>query len=208
MQEIFRMSVLLKSSFICFLFVFAGNFFVRAQDWTFVKEKDGIRVFTKKEPGNNLKTFRAVANVKSTLPKVYNLIGNVDNRDWWDKNVLEVRVLHREKEKHFQYYVRYDVPWPLSDRDLCVDAKVTTEPNGKRTVYALPVPDLVPERDDAVRIRNYWQRWIITPMDKGVINLVLEGFVDPGGSVPDWLYNMVITETPLKVMHNVIQHVQ
>jgi hypothetical protein len=27
--------------------------------------------------------------------------------------------------------------------------------------------------------------------------------VDPGGSIPDWLYNMVITDTPIKVIKNV-----
>jgi len=59
-----------------------------------------------------------------------------------------------------------------------------------------------------VRIKNYWQKWTIIPMEKGVIKLVLEGFVDPGGTVPAWLYNMVITDTPLKVMREVQKRVE
>ncbi len=31
----------------------------------------------------------------------------------------------------------------------------------------------------------------------------LEGFTDPGGIVPAWLLNMVIVETPLKVMEGI-----
>ena len=37
-------------------------------------------------------------------------------------------------------------------------------------------------------------------MENGYIHVLLEGFVDPGGNIPPWLYNMVITETPLTVM--------
>jgi hypothetical protein len=45
-------------------------------------------------------------------------------------------------------------------------------------------------------------------MENGVIRLILEGFVDPAGNVPTWLYNMVITETPLKIMRRVKKFVQ
>jgi hypothetical protein len=187
--------------------LFAG--ILHGQDWKFVKEKDGIKVYTKKEAGNNLKSFKALTDVHSTLEKVYNLIGNVDNHDWWDKNLSEIRVLLDEKDKHYQYYLVYDVPWPLSDRDLCVDARVTTDSGtGKRIIYAVPLNNVIPENPDCVRIKKYWQRWTIIPMDKGVIRLILEGFVDPGGSVPDWLYNMVITDTPLKVMRGVKERVE
>ncbi len=41
------------SLFILLNLVLAGN--LTGQDWKFVKEKDGIKVFTKKEDGNNLK---------------------------------------------------------------------------------------------------------------------------------------------------------
>jgi len=47
----------------------------------------------------------------------------------------------------------------------------------------------------------------VTPKDNGMIYLVLEGSVDPGGAIPTWLYNMVITETPLKVMREVQKRV-
>ena len=195
------------SLFILLNLVLAGN--LTGQDWKFVKEKDGIKVFTKKEDGNNLKSFKATADVHSTLDKVYNLIGNVDNHDWWDKNLSEIRVLLKDKDKHYQYYLVYDVQWPLSDRDLCVDARVTTDPvTGKRIIYAIPLPNIIPEKPGCVRIKKYWQRWTIIPMDKGVIRLILEGFVDPGGNVPDWLYNMVITDTPLKVMRGVKERVE
>ena len=180
-----------------------------AQSWTFAKEQDGIRIFTRKENGSSLKSFKGIMDVKSTMEKVCNLLGNVKNHDWWDENLKEIKILVYEKDKYFQYYLVYHVPWPFTDRDLCVEAHVTNDPlTGQRVIAATPLSNLVPEKPGLIRIQKYWQKWTIQPMEKGVIHLTLEGFVDPAGNVPSWLYNMVIVETPLKVMRRVKKFVQ
>ena len=187
--------------------ILSGN--ISAQTWEFAKERDGIKIYTRKEAGSNLKSFKGTMDVHSTMEKVTSLVGNVYNHDWWDENLHEIKVLSYEKDKHMQYYLVYDVPWPLSDRDLVVDATVTIDPvTGKREIAAKPLPNTIPEKPDIVRIKNYWQTWTIQPMSDGIIRLTLEGFVDPAGNVPAWLYNMVITDTPLKVMRGVKNRVE
>jgi hypothetical protein len=182
---------------------------VVAQPWTFVKEKDGIKIYTRREAGKPLKSFRGVTDIHASAAKVYNLIGNVKNLDWWDKSVREIRVLYYEKDARSQYYLIYDSPWPVADRDLCVEAIIKTDPvTGIRTVHSKPLPGVVPERSDLVRIKDYWQSWTLEPTGKDVVHAVLEGYVDPAGSVPDWIYNMVITETPLKVIRGVKQRLE
>ena len=193
-------------SFLIFLSVFSD---LSAQSWTFVKEEDGVKLFTRKEVGSSVKSFMGIMDVTAPMDKVTNLIGNVNNHDWWDENLREIKVITYQKDKYFQYYLVYGVPWPLTDRDLCVEAKMTIDPvTGKRTIYATPLNDVIPEKPDMVRIKNYWQRWTVQPMENGVIRLTLEGMVDPGGNVPSWLYNMVIVDTPLKVMRRVKKFVQ
>jgi len=174
------------------------------QSWTFIKEMEGIKIYTRKDSGSSLKSFKGVTDIHASVEKVFNLIGNVKNLDWWDKNLKEIKVLYYEKEKRSQYYLVYDSPWPVTDRDLCVDATITTDPvTGIRTIYSVPLLNVIPENPQYVRIKDYWQRWIIEPAGKGIVHVVLEGFVDPAGSVPDWIYNMVITETPLKIMRGI-----
>ncbi len=176
-------------------------FFASGQSWEFAKEKGGVKVYTRKQPGSSLKSFKGVADINAPVEKVNNLIGNVKNVDWWDKNVIELKILAYEKEKYAKYYLVYDSPWPVTDRDLCVESIIHTDPaTGIRTVEAKPLPNLEPEHPDRVRIRNYWQKWRVEPKGPNLVHVELEGFVDPGGSVPDWVYNMVITSTPLKVI--------
>ncbi len=179
------------------------------QNWTFVKEKDGIRIYTKKEPGNSIKSFRGVTDLHTSMEKVSNLIGNVKNLDWWDKNLKEIRVLYYEKEKLSQYYLVYDSPWPVTDRDLCVEAHITTDPvTGVRTILAKPLLDVIPLRPENVRITNYQQKWVMVPDGPNLVHITLEGYVDPAGSVPDWIYNMVITDTPLKIMRGIKERLE
>lgn len=177
-----------------------------AQSWDFIKEKDGIKIYTRRVAGSSLKSFKGVTDIHAPIEKVFNLIGNVKNVDWWDKNLKEIKVLYYEKDKKSQYYLVYDSPWPVTDRDLCVDATIRTDPvTGIRTVHSVPLPNVVPENPDYVRIKDYWQNWTIEPAGKNLVHVVLEGYVDPGGAVPDWVYNMVITGTPLKIIGGIKQ---
>jgi len=195
--------------FICWCGFFLFPVFLSAQAWDFIKEKDGIKIYTRKDPGSSVKSFKGVTDIHAPAEEVYNLIGNVKNLDWWDKNLREIKVLYYEKEKKSHYYLVYDSPWPVTDRDLCVDATITTDPvTGIRKVYAIPLKNVVPENPNYVRIKDYWQSWVLTPTGNDVVHAVLEGHVDPGGSVPDWIYNMVITETPLKIMRGIKQRLE
>ena len=191
------------------VFLFFSGRDVCGQPWEFIKEKDGIRIYTRKEANSSLKSYKGEAYLHTKLEKVYELIGNPKNVDWWADDISEIKILLYEKGKHVQYYLVYDVSWPITDRDLAVDAFITTDPvTGVRIVEARPLANVVPERKDRVRIKKYWQNWTITPMPDGTIHVVLEGFVDPEGSIPAWLYNMVITDTPLKVITSVKTHTE
>ena len=186
---------------VCLVFLTIFSIQVSGQNWDFVKEKDGIRIYTRNEPNSPFKSFRGIMDVNTTMDKVSQFIGNPKNMAWWDSDLREIKVLDYENEKFIRYYLIYDVIWPFTDRDLCVEARISSEPSsGTRIVFARPIANVVPENPDLIRIKNYWQKWTVQPVGRGVLRFFLEGYVDPGGSVPSWLYNMVITETPIKVM--------
>ena len=185
------------------------SFHLAAQSWDFVKEQDGIKIYTSREAGKSLKSYRGVTDIKAPAEKVFALIEDVNNTDWWDKNLTQIKVLRYEKYKRAQYYLVYDLPWPVTDRDLCVDVSVTLNPGtGEGKITAGPLSGVVPEKQDMVRIRDYRQSWTITPVGKELTHVVLEGFVDPAGSIPDWIINMLIVDSPLKVIGSVKQRME
>ena len=188
-------------------FLFTGSVDLSGQSWVFVKEKEGIRLYTRKEANNSVKSFKGEAYLHAQIEKVFSLITNVKNFDLWDEDITEMKVLLNEKDKHVQYYLVYDVSWPVTDRDLVVDALITTDSvTGIRIMEAKSLLNVIPEKSDVVRIKKYWQKWTLIPVEEDLVHLILEGSVDPGGSVPAWLSNMVITESPFKSIQSVKTH--
>ena len=180
-----------------------------AQSWDFIKEKDGIKLYTRTEAGKSLKSYKGVTEIHAPAEKVFALIEDVNNTDWWDKNLTQIRVMLYEKNKRAEYYLVYDLPWPVTDRDLCVDVTVTIDPvSGTGKITAVPLPGVIPERNDKIRIKEYRQTWTVIPVDKGSAHVVLEGYVDPAGSIPDWISNMLIVDSPFKVISGVKQRLE
>ena len=129
------------------------------QGWDFIKEKDGIKIYTRNQPNSQLKSFKGEITFKADFHKVNLIVGDARNIDWWDKDIIEKRVLAFEENKMIRYNLVYNVPWPLSKRDLALEANISIDPHtGDRIVASKPVLNLVPEKEELVRIKNYWQK--------------------------------------------------
>jgi hypothetical protein len=175
-----------------------------AQTWYFVKEKDSIKTYIRKESGRSLRSYKGITDIHAPAEKVFELIENVNNTDWWDKNFSKIKVLHYEKNKSAQYYLVYDLPWPVIDRDLCVDVTVKIDPlTGVSVITANPLTGVIPNRHDMIRIKDYHQTWTIIPVSKELTHVILEGYIDPAGTIPNWISNMLIIDSPIKVISGV-----
>jgi hypothetical protein len=172
-----------------------------AQSWDFIKEKDGIKLYTRVETGKSLRSYKGVTDINVPAEKIFALMEDINNTDWWDKKLTQIKVLLYEKNKRTQYYLVYDLPWPVIDRDLCVDVTISINPlTGDRKINAIAVNGVIPERNDMVRIKEYRQTWTIIPASKEMTHIVLDGFVDPAGTIPAWISNMLIIESPIKAI--------
>jgi hypothetical protein len=176
-------------------------FSLKAQSWNFIKEKDGIKIYTRIENGKSLKSYRGITDIHAPAEKIFAVIEDINNKDWWDKNLTQIKVLLYEKDKRAQYYMVYSSPWPATDRDLCVDVTITIDPvTGERKFNAIALNGIIPERKNMVRIKDYRQTWTIKPTGKEITHVVLEGYIDPAGIIPIWVYNMLIIESPINAI--------
>jgi hypothetical protein len=195
--------------FLMIFMLFAASSALFSQPWKFIKEKDGIKVYTRQQEGSPVKSFMGVADMKSGMDKIYAIVADVRGSDQWDDNIRELKLLSGIKDVSFRYYLIYSTPWPLQNRDLCVEATITKDnATGDIVVFSQSRPQLIPLQKDLVRIKDYWQKWTIHPIDKTHTRLTIEGTVDPGGNVPAWLANMVLTDTPLKMLRDIRKRVE
>jgi hypothetical protein len=172
-----------------------------AQSWNFIKEKDGIKIYTRVENGKSLKSYRGVTDINAPAEKIYTILEDINNIDWWDKDLTDIKVLLYEKDRRVKYYMVYKSPWPVKDRDLCVDVTITIDPvTIERRINAVALNGIIPERKNMVRIKDYRQTWTIIPAGIEMTHVVLEGFVDPAGIIPVWFSNKLIIESPIKAI--------
>lgn len=172
-----------------------------AQSWDFIKEKDSIKIYTRVEAEKSLKSYRGVTNINAPIEKIFAVMEDINNTDWWDNKLTQIKVLLYEKNKRAQYYLVYDLPFPVTDRDLCVDVTITIDLlTGERNIKAVALNGVIPERNDMVRIKDYRQNWTIIPAGKEMTHVILEGFVDPAGTIPNWISNKLIIESPIKAI--------
>jgi hypothetical protein len=175
-----------------------------AQPWTFAREKDGISVYTSQKENSSFKSFYGEVDFRGDFERVSALLGDPTNNSWWAEDVRNIQVLSFEKDQQISYYFEYHLPWPLTNRDLVSTVQIKQDSvTGIKTLFTTPLLNIVPQRTDMVRITEYWERWTIQPLDSGMIHLTLEGYIDPGGDVPAWLYNIVVVDIPLKLLQRV-----
>jgi hypothetical protein len=176
---------------------------VSAQSWTFIREKDGISIYTSQHEGS-FKSFHGEVEFKGDFEKVSSMIGDPTNLDWWADGVENIEVLFFEKDEQIRYYFEYQVPWPFANRDLVTNVQIDEDPlTGTKTIFSTPFPGLVECKPGLVRVTDYYQKWTLQPLDSGNIHITLEGYIDPAGDVPAWLYNIVVVDIPLKLLKKV-----
>jgi hypothetical protein len=66
----------------------------------------------------------------------------------------------------------------------------------------------VPERKDAVRMTFFEGYWLIKPQDDGTVEVLYESIMDPAGSVPAWVANMAVEQTPFDLLESLREQVE
>lgn len=183
--------------FVVFFPILVYSFPLAAQTWSLARERDGIRVYTRQEAGKSLKAYKGIADIQAPADKIFSMLEDVYHTEWWDSNVSQIKILSYEKNRTARYYMVYDSPWPVADRDVYVDVTMTMDPvKNVYTVTAVPFPGEMPQNPGRVRIREYRQTWTVEAAGAERSHVVLEGYLDPAGNIPAWIGNMLIVESP------------
>ena len=186
----------------------AGPLFAQNGDgWVFKSEKDGVKVYYKKT--SDIYEIKMVTSMKASLSGVVQLLNEVENYPSWGYKISEARLLKRTSDKEYYYYSKIDFPWPLSDRDIIVQAKLEQDSVTRRvTSTSHSKPNYIPENKDVVRIKTTTTKWTVVPGAGGWLYIEYYIYSNPGGNLPDWLVNMAIDVGPLETlsrMRNMLQ---
>lgn len=180
-----------------------------AAPWVLASDKDGIRVYTQDAPGQDLKNFRGVVRVNAPMRLVLAALMDSEAMPEWFFHLREARMLEVGTPQGSYMYLWLRGIWPVSDRDAVIRLSMRQQPDTLALhMEATAAPAHLPPMRDRVRIPRMRSGWVVTPVSPGVTEIQLDGNADPGGRVPVWIANLVVTKMPRETLNNLRARLQ
>lgn len=197
------------------IFFFAGASVVaehKEGKWEKLKYSDGILVEKRHVEGSPLMAFRGRGTINGSILEILSIISDAKNHSQWVANCIEAKILEQLGPKKYVYYSSTKTPWPLNDRDFVSLAKVHV--NKKNHSIAIVTHETkhekAPKNTGRVRmsfIRVTWYMKAIKKYKGKKTYIVFKVHANPGGSIPNWIVNMVSKKIPYKSIKNLEKRV-
>ena len=174
-----------------------------ATEWELARDRNGVKVWTREEPGFPISAFKAVTVVDSSLSGLVSLILDTDSVSQWAYRVLRIEVLSRDDAAAtFIIRTETDFPWPLSNRDVVLAGQVSQDEKSRIvTVRSRSTPlGQYPPHPDFVRMPEMIGDWIFRPLGGGKVEVTMIGRANPAGNIPFGVVSLIIHETPYQTL--------
>ena len=165
--------------------------------WELSKQTDGIQVYVRNSSNSKIKFFRAVAIMPTRLTSLVAVLEDTTVFPRLFHNCKSAKSLKKVGHNEFYNYIVTAMPWPVSSRDSITQSIISQNKKTKRVDISINAkPNMVPQKKGIVRIKHLVGRWEFTPLKNGMTKVIYELSVVPGGSIPAWLVNLLVIDTP------------
>jgi hypothetical protein len=182
------------------LFFLASTSLHGQSAWELKKDENGVKVYVRSVVNQPMKESRATAQFSSSPEAVLNLILDYAHYGGWVPRVISAREVERSSDTEIISYSLNDSPWPVSDRDLVLRNTIKRGADGSITLTMKAISGKVPTKSGVVRMTFYEGFYQITPKGNGQVEVVYQALLDPAGSIPAWMANMAVVDTPYDLL--------
>ncbi len=171
--------------------------------WQQVVDQDGIRIDVRPMLGTNVMAFRGQMKVHARLQSLVALVQDTENIPVWMHRIKRVTITQTIDDQDFNVYMQLHSPWPFRDRDAWLHTTFRQDmKTGVVTVHSDTVDGGEGLSQGCVRMPKMTTEWVFTPEQDGRVAVTFTGFGLPGGVVPDWAVNLVVTDLPFGSLRN------
>lgn len=175
-------------------------------DWKEKVTENNLTISTAEVPGYQIKAFKAVSTYEASMAQMVAVITDMTHFTDWMEGALEAHVIKRFNNKSQACYYVNDIPFPLKERDGVIVQTIRHIDDKNISIDLTPQNELAEERKKYTRVNHFLGNWILKEVDEGKVELTYQIHLDPAGMIPDWVVNLMITNTPkktLKKLHEV-----
>lgn len=188
-------------------FVFFSHAVQGQAEWHLKKQEDGITVYTKSTPNSNFKTVKVDFNISGSLSQLAAFLLDVEKQTKWIYNSKTTSLVKKVASNEIIYYSEITLPWPCTNRDYVSHVWMNQTASKELTITTHAEPDMVPVKNDKVRVSVSNAHWVITAMDGNMLHVTYIVQFDPAGSLPAWLVNMFLGKAPIQTFKKLREEV-
>ena len=178
-----------------------------AAGWELKQDDEGIEVYVRTVEGSRYKAFKAVAVVDAGLPSLAAILDHTEACPRWLHRCESGTLLEQMNDTERLFHQVTDLPFPARTRDAIFYARVDYLDGGRVLITLEARPDAYPATKH-VRIMEAAGTYLLEPLDGGRTRITWEQQADPGGRLPAWIVNALLTDMPFKSMQALRELVQ
>ena len=174
--------------------------------WKEWKQSKNLSVSSRVSTIDNLTEIKVTAIVNSSLSGFLLFIEDVSNTPTWLTKASSSKIVKIISPTEHIFTVNFSAIWPLKPRHLQLHSKYWQNNDLSIEIQLKDDFSLDLEHKDAVRVKFYQGRWLLTPVltNKKQKQLSIEYTftADNGGEMPKWLADQLTLKFILKSMKN------
>ena len=174
-----------------------------ATEWRKIDEKNGITSYLGSIPGEPIHAARGVVTVDLSACQLVSFYAAEGLATSWVDMLVDYEVVELGPHRSLVWQ-RFDMPWPVTDRDFLLEVSVTrpADRTVRVSLRSTTDPRFPPPSDpgDLVRGRMTPSTWTFSQVAPGRSTVDMRGHADPGGSFPSWLVNLIQKTFPYNTL--------
>lgn len=179
-------------------------------DWEMVRDEDGIQVYLKSFWADDIKSFRGIIHINSSVDSLLAVIMDVNACPDWVHHCIKPLLLSKISFSECYHYQIHKLPFPAKNREFIFHSKVTRSPKtGSVSIHMNAEPQfcednahlcLLISETDLVRVKHSHGYYLLEPIDKNKTRVTWTHHTNPGGNLPIWLINSLVKEMPYRTL--------
>lgn len=178
--------------------------------WELDIDKDGVQVYSLKAPGTYRKLVKGVVHTKFTQTQITASLmldnHSLENCKEWIPECVGLKVVepYTAKAQGDAVLWTFELMPPLfKNREYLIKTRANQDPKTKVVVIdVMSSANKIPLNDCCVRVTRMHNRWQLTPVKQGDVEIQLLQDFSMGGFFPDFLLNLGMAEETFKLLHD------
>jgi hypothetical protein len=182
-------------------------------NWEKTRDTDGIRIYTRLDPGKPFQRMRGEFETTSTAENALQALMDPDHFIDWLDGMQEITISdRRENDKAFTLNAVSKeanlLLFTIPAREVSIRCERHNMPNDGSTCLTMKMlPPPPTQNKNRIRADAFDGEVVITPKAAGKVGISFNCYFEPGGSLPAWAVNSVSAGSVFKSMQNARQRI-